>query len=108
MRPGANPGGAYDRFVFEFEGLLSSLDVREATFGKPPIGKRGYNKEQVDELLEQIADRLESRNALSADDVRHARFGLPPILRRGYNEDQVDVFLDRAVASIEALQQRGR
>lgn len=87
---------------------LTVADVDAVRFGRPPWGKRGYNEEQVDALVELIKDRLESRNGLSAADVEHAAFSKPAAFRRGYNEDQVDEFLDRAVATIQELDRRRR
>ena len=45
---------------------LTAQDVRYATFGKPPWGKRGYNNDEVDDFLEQL-EQLESTIA-SLDD----------------------------------------
>jgi DivIVA domain-containing protein len=83
-------------------------DVRNMVFSAPPVGKRGYNREDVDVLLKRIAERLESRNQLSADDVRAAVFRKPPLFRRGYNQDEVDQFLDRVQATLRTLESRGR
>jgi DivIVA domain-containing protein len=83
---------------------LTVDDVRSVLFSSPPVGKRGYNRDDVDALLRQIEERLESRNDLSAEDVRTAVFHKPPLFRRGYHEDQVDEFLDRAVVAIQALE----
>ena len=33
---------------------LTAQDVRYATFGKPPWGKRGYNEEEADTFLEAL------------------------------------------------------
>jgi DivIVA domain-containing protein len=83
-------------------------DVRNMVFSAPPVGKRRYNREDVDILLKRIEERLESRNQLSADDVRAAVFRKPPLFHRGYNEDEVDDFFDRAEATVRALESRGR
>lgn len=39
---------------------LTAQDVRYATFGKPPWGKRGYNKDEVDDFLEQLEATIAS------------------------------------------------
>ena len=83
---------------------LTVDDVRGIAFSSPPVGKRGYNRDDVDALLSQIEERLQSGNDLSPEDVRTAVFRKPPLFRRGYHEDQVDEFLDRAVAAIQALE----
>ncbi|BAX90430.1 DivIVA domain-containing protein [Mycobacterium shigaense] len=84
--------------------LLTADDVREVTFSSPPIGERGYRRDDVDDLLRRIEERLESHNRLSAQEVRTAVFRPPPLFRRGYHEDQVDEFLDRAVVAIQSLE----
>jgi DivIVA domain-containing protein len=39
---------------------LTAQDVRYATFGKPPWGKRGYNEDEVDDFLEQLEATIAS------------------------------------------------
>jgi DivIVA domain-containing protein len=39
---------------------LTAEDVRYATFGKPQIGKRGYNEDEVDDFLEQLEATIAS------------------------------------------------
>jgi DivIVA domain-containing protein len=80
--------------------------VRAVVFAKPQIGKRGYNEDDVDALMERIVARLEGRGRLTAKDVQQARFSKPEIFKRGYREDVVDEFLEQAVATIEALDRR--
>ena len=40
------------------DGGLTADDVRGATFEKPPFGKRGYDENQVDAMLDQIASAI--------------------------------------------------
>jgi DivIVA domain-containing protein len=40
----------------------TAQDVRYATFGKPPWGKRGYNEDEVDDFLEQLEATIASLN----------------------------------------------
>jgi DivIVA domain-containing protein len=84
---------------------LTPEDVRNVAFSKPPIGKRGYNEDEVDAFLDRIEEALRdlTGNALTAEDVRNVAFSKPPIGKRGYNEDEVDAFLDRLE---EAIRQR--
>src|SRR5215475_13616789 len=72
---------------------FSAEAVRNLTFTKPPIGKRGYDEQEVDAFLQAIAAALEGRSPLSATDVHNAAFKKPPIGKRGYDEEEVDAFL---------------
>ncbi len=77
-------------------GRLSAAQVHDVAFSKPPIGKRGYNEDEVDAFLDRIEATLRgsAMPPLTADDVRTVAFSKPPIGKRGYNEDEVDAFLD--------------
>jgi DivIVA domain-containing protein len=71
--------------------------VQSVAFSKPPIGKRGYNEDEVDCYLELIATTLRDPTAsggVTPADIRNVAFSKPPIGKRGYNEDEVDAFLD--------------
>jgi DivIVA domain-containing protein len=68
--------------------------VRNQTFAKPPLGKRGYHEDEVDAFLQVIAAALDGRRCLSANHVHTVAFKKPPMGRRGYDEEQVDAFLD--------------
>ena len=85
---------------------LTSQDVRYATFGKPPWGKRGYDEHEVNAFLQQAASRLDGYGDLSAADVHGVSFSKPPIGKRGYNEDEVDQFLEALEATIAGLDDR--
>jgi DivIVA domain-containing protein len=85
---------------------LTAQDVRYATFGKPPLGYRGYNKDDVDAFLQVAASRLDGYGNLSVDDVHAVAFSKPPIGKRGYNEDEVDQFLRQLEATIAGLDDR--
>ncbi|NMD57650.1 MULTISPECIES: DivIVA domain-containing protein [Tsukamurella] len=37
---------------------LTPDDVRNVAFGKPPIGKRGYNEDHVDSFLDDVESTL--------------------------------------------------
>ncbi|ORV08456.1 hypothetical protein AWB95_20085 [Mycobacterium celatum] len=84
---------------------LTPQDVRSVVFSKPPIGKRGYNEDEVDAFLDRIEEALRNPRAttLRPEDVRSVAFNKPPLGKRGYNEDEVDAFLDRVE---QQLQQR--
>src|SRR3954447_10429685 len=37
---------------------LTPADVHNVAFSKPPIGKRGYNEDEVDQFLDLVEDTL--------------------------------------------------
>jgi DivIVA domain-containing protein len=78
------------------DGGLSADDVHGMAFGKPSIGKRGYNEDEVDDFLDRVEQRIRKPRApggLTVDDVRNVAFSKPPWGKRGYNEDEVDAFV---------------
>jgi len=40
---------------------LTPEDVRNVAFSKPPIGKRGYNEDEVDQFLDLLEGELRRR-----------------------------------------------
>jgi DivIVA domain-containing protein len=86
---------------------LRAYEVQEMVFGRPPMGKRGYNEDDVDAFVAQVVARLEGRGGLTAEDVHNVAFSKPGLFKRGYNEDEVDAFLDDAEATIARLDRRG-
>ena len=86
---------------------LTADDVRNVSFSKPPLGKRGYDEKSVNDFLQLAVRRLEGRGQLSADDVRGVRFRKPPIFQRGYDQDEVDALFNDIAAAIAALDGRG-
>jgi DivIVA domain-containing protein len=88
---------------------ITAADIRDAAFGKPPIGQQGYRHEDVDNFLEMIAERLDAGQPVSPKEVHAVTFGRPPLFQRGYNVDEVDEFLDRlALAAQQELTRRER
>src|SRR6266508_4542063 len=83
------------------QGPLTPADVRAVVFDKAPLGKRGYDEDQVDAFLDRIEAAMAGSDALSAADVRAVVFQDAPLIKRGYHEDQVDDFLDSVVATLE-------
>ena|ERR1700757_385011 len=75
---------------------LTPEQVRNVAFARPPLGKRGYNEDEVDEFLDAIeaALRNPAGRILTPEEVRNKVFSKPRIGHRGYNEDEVDAFLD--------------
>ena len=84
---------------------LTAAEVRNGAFGKPPLGKRGYNEDDVDALLDRIHAKLlnPSDSSLTAADIHSHAFSKPPWGKRGYNEGDVDALLDRVEAEIMRL-----
>jgi DivIVA domain-containing protein len=89
-------------------GGLTAADLRTVAFNKPPWGKRGYNEEEVDALVERIYAKLlnPSDPSLTAADIHNFAFSKPPFGQRGYSEDEVDALLDRVEAEIRRLEGR--
>jgi len=61
---------------------LTPADVHNVAFKKPPIGKRGYDEEEVDAFLDEVerelARLIEENNELRAQSER-GRVGGPPV-----------------------------
>jgi DivIVA domain-containing protein len=76
-------------------GGLTPEQVHSMAFSKPPIGRRGYNEEEVDAFIDvaEAALRDPTRRTLTPEQVHDMAFSKPPIGRRGYNEAEVDAFL---------------
>jgi DivIVA domain-containing protein len=85
-------------------GWLTPEQVREVAFSKPPVGKRGYNEDDVDVFLELVETTLRgpSTSALTAEDVHEMVFSKPPAGRRGYNQDEVDALLELIEGNLRA------
>lgn len=87
---------------------LTADDIHHAAFAKPPIGRRGYSEDGVDEFLDALEakfrDPADPQLAwLTPDEVRRARFGRPQLGMRGYHKDDVDALLRRAAADLAHL-----
>ena len=79
---------------------LTPMVVDCVTFDRAPLGRRGYNEDQVDDFLDRMQATLEGKDNLTAQDVRYAEFDPAPFIRRGYHEGQVDEFLDLVVEEL--------
>jgi DivIVA domain-containing protein len=80
---------------------LTPLVVDVVTFDRAPLGRRGYNEDQVDDFLDRIQATLAGEDNLTAGEVRAVEFDPAPFIRRGYHEDQVDEFLDLVVEELD-------
>jgi DivIVA domain-containing protein len=62
---------------------LTPADVHNVAFKKPPIGKRGYDEEEVDAFLDEVerelARLIEENNELRAQSERGRVGGPPPV-----------------------------
>jgi DivIVA domain-containing protein len=77
-------------------GHLTAEQVHDVAFSKPPMGKRGYNEDEVDAFLDYVEAALRdpAGHTLTPEQVRNTAFAKPPIGKVGYNEAEVDAFLD--------------
>jgi len=85
-----DPGGAT-------EYRLTSEQVHNVAFSKPPVFKRGYDEEEVDAFLDVVEAALRDPTAavgLTPAGIHDVAFSKPPLGKRGYNEDEVDAFLE--------------
>jgi DivIVA domain-containing protein len=95
---------------------LTPADVHNVAFKKPPIGKRGYDEEEVDAFLDEVerelARLIEENNELRAQVERGGRGGAPvgpggdPRLAAELNELKAQ--LDRAQRDKAAADQAAR
>lgn len=92
---------------------LTAADIRQARFGAPPFGHRGYDQEQVDDFLDHLCIELEylrrgrrripgvnESDTLTHDDVLRIQFSAPPYGVPGYAAEEVGAFLDRLAATL--------
>jgi DivIVA domain-containing protein len=84
-------------------GGLTADDIVNVAFSKPPLGRRGYNEDEVDAFLDRVERKLRNPHTtggMTADAVRNIVFSKPAMGKRGYNEDEVDAFLDLIEATL--------
>src|ERR1700760_2611397 len=62
---------------------LTPADVHNVAFSKPPIGKRGYDEDEVDAFLDvveaELARLIEENNELRASGRLRERAPAPPV-----------------------------
>ena len=95
---------------------LTPADVHNVAFKKPPIGKRGYDEEEVDAFLDEVerelARLIEENNELRAQVERGGRGGAPagpsadPRLAAELNDMKAQ--LDRVQRDKSAAEQAAR
>lgn len=64
--------------------LLTPEMVHNIAFKKPPLGKRGYDEEEVDAFLDIVELAIAGRSSLTSAEVRNVAFIKPPLGKRGY------------------------
>ncbi|TDC45458.1 DivIVA domain-containing protein [Actinomadura sp. KC345] len=69
------------------------------TGARLPVVWRGYDRNQVDTLLNRISQALNGGPAMSADEVREARFD---VVLRGYDSRAVDDLVRECIRELEA------
>jgi DivIVA domain-containing protein len=77
---------------------MTPEDVRTVAFRKPPLGKRGYDEQQVDDVLDRLEATLRGSAQLTRAELNAMSFRRPPLGRRGYRPEEVDTFVQRALA----------
>jgi DivIVA domain-containing protein len=82
-------------------GLLGPDEIRNADFGRPPLGRRGYDGDEVDAFLERVEATLRGQDDLSAAQVSRVTFGKAPRGGRVYSEIEVDMLLDRVEETLQ-------
>jgi len=93
---------------------LTPADVHNVAFKKPPIGKRGYDEEEVDAFLDEVerelARLIEENNELRAQSER-GRAGGPPVggdMRHTGEITDLKTQLDRIQREKAAAEQAAR
>ena len=91
---------------------LTPADVHNVAFSKPPIGKRGYNEDEVDQFLDLVEDALGELQDENADlrvkveqleqELEDARSGEAPAVAPVATDSAAEVDEDRIRESIEA------
>ena len=90
---------------------LTPADVHNVAFKKPPIGKRGYDEEEVDAFLDEVerelARLIEENNELRSQ-VERARSGQPAAAAAGAGNDAETRRLAQENADLKGQMERLR
>src|SRR5512139_2222648 len=93
---------------------LTPADVHQVAFKKPPIGKRGYDEEEVDAFLDEVerelARLIEENNDLRAQAARGggAPVSVPGDMRHSGEFADLKTQLDRLQREKAAAEQAAR
>lgn len=85
---------------------MTPEEVHIVAFRKPPIGSRGYDEEQVDQLLDRIEATLRGQPGITREELSRLVVGKPPIGKRGYRKEDVDGLIQRVLAEWPVWPQR--
>lgn len=66
--------------------------VRNIAFGRAPFGRRGYQEEAVDQLLDEISAALAGGPPLTPQRLHRELPTRGGLFTRGYHPDEVDAF----------------
>ncbi|MGQ4615049.1 DivIVA domain-containing protein [Nocardia sp. R7R-8] len=82
--------------------MLTVDDVQRMRFSQAPVGRRGYNEEEVGAFLDLVAATLahDGPGSLTLTDVEAIRFTEARLGTRGYQRDEVDAFRDLVAAAL--------
>lgn len=78
------------------------LRPRGERFSRPETGK-GYNAEQVDDLLDRLTQYFDQQASLTPEDVKGTLFKAAP-KKKAYDEVQVDSYLGVATSVLMSVQ----
>jgi DivIVA domain-containing protein len=87
---------------------MSPEEVHAIAFRRPAIGRRGYDEEDVDRLLDRIEETLRGQSQITREELTRLQLGNPPIGKRGYRKEDVDAFIQRALADWSIWRWQGR
>jgi DivIVA domain-containing protein len=86
---------------------LTAKQVGWVTFSEAPlVGRRGYDKDEVDTFLHRVKAELEAPagRGLTPEQVHDVTFSKAPAWRRGYDDMDLDAFLDLVEEQLRARQ----
>ncbi|MBB5869361.1 DivIVA domain-containing protein [Allocatelliglobosispora scoriae] len=87
---------------------LTPADVHNVAFKKPPIGKRGYDEEEVDAFLDEVerelARLIEENNELRAQGDRGGRPPAGPPMAIGGGDPRLAAELNELKAQLDRVQ----
>jgi DivIVA domain-containing protein len=86
---------------------LTAKQVEWVTFSDGPVvGKRGYDKDEVDTFLDRVKAELEAPagRGLTPQQIHDVTFSKAPVWKRGYDDMDVDAFLDLVEEQLRARQ----
>ena len=77
--------------------------IEASIFPKPPMGRRGYDVDEVDAFLDAVVASLQSGNPMDPAAVGAVSFRRSPFGKRGYDEHSVDELLEEIQQQLRKL-----